>query len=231
MIVTDKYVFIHLHKTGGQFISQAILNNDSSARQIGYHYPLSLLPDEFKHLPEIGFVRNPWDWYVSWYNFNAKRNTGNQVFQVLSDNNTLDFNTVVTRLVNLGTDEGKVCREKIIKLLPDTLKNNRGIGLTKQCLTSFDDGFLSWQFNRMFSVNNVIGNVHFGRLENIRNDFTDILNKLNVDITASLKNFIDQTPPINALSHSKYQSYYDETLMQLVADKDKEFIKRFNYKY
>ena len=27
------------------------------------------IPPEFRDLPVLGFVRNPWDWYVSWYHY------------------------------------------------------------------------------------------------------------------------------------------------------------------
>ena len=40
-----------------------------SAREIGYHLPRALLPGEYSHLPLLGTVRNPWDFYVSWYHY------------------------------------------------------------------------------------------------------------------------------------------------------------------
>ncbi len=59
MIVTERFVFIHMHKTGGQSINQSLLNCVAGATEIGYHYPHSLLPQEFAQLPLVALVRNP----------------------------------------------------------------------------------------------------------------------------------------------------------------------------
>jgi hypothetical protein len=38
-----------------------ILEEVPSARMLQYHGHLEDLPEEFVHLPVIGFVRHPWD--------------------------------------------------------------------------------------------------------------------------------------------------------------------------
>src|SRR5437879_4149254 len=65
MIVTDKFVFVHLPRSGGTFVSEVIRKFFPSAHEIGYHLPRTLLPAEYSHLPVLGAVRNPWDFYVS----------------------------------------------------------------------------------------------------------------------------------------------------------------------
>ena len=62
MICTSQFTFIHLHKTAGQSLSDALLNCIPGALEIGYHYPLEMLPVSASSLPIIGVVRNPWDW-------------------------------------------------------------------------------------------------------------------------------------------------------------------------
>lgn len=69
MIVTDKFVFIHMHKCGGTFINLFIKRFFPSAKEIGYHYPIGMLPAKYRHLPVLGTVRNPWEFYVSYYMF------------------------------------------------------------------------------------------------------------------------------------------------------------------
>jgi len=65
MLVTEKFVFVHLPRTGGTFVSDIINKFFPSAREIGHHLPIGLLPREFSHLPILGTVRNPWEFYVS----------------------------------------------------------------------------------------------------------------------------------------------------------------------
>ena len=67
MIVTDHFVYIHVSRTGGSFLNKLIMENVPGARMLQYHGHLKELPAELSHLPVIGFVRNPWDWYVSMY--------------------------------------------------------------------------------------------------------------------------------------------------------------------
>ena len=106
MIVTNRFVFIHMHKTGGQSINQGLLNCVAGTREIGYHYPHSLLPQEFAHLPLVALIRNPWDWYVSWYAFNRESENGmnNQLFRIMSDGGSSDFKTTISNLIRIAED-------------------------------------------------------------------------------------------------------------------------------
>ena len=71
MIVTDKFAFMHMHKTGGQSLGHILHACMPDFKPIGYHYPHHMLPAEYSDLPVVGMVRNPWDWYISWYAFNT----------------------------------------------------------------------------------------------------------------------------------------------------------------
>ena len=65
-----------------------------------YHGHLRDLPEEFSHLPVIGFVRNPWDWYVSMF-FDYKRKK-QYVFEIIAGRGALSFEEIVSRFLNLG---------------------------------------------------------------------------------------------------------------------------------
>ncbi len=67
MITTDKFVLVHMHKTGGQSLGRIVADCIPGMKQIGYHYPYKMLPAEDADKPVVGMVRNPWDWYISWY--------------------------------------------------------------------------------------------------------------------------------------------------------------------
>ena len=51
MITTDKFVFVHMHKTGGQSLGHIIEASIPGMRHIGYHYPYEMLPAEYASLP------------------------------------------------------------------------------------------------------------------------------------------------------------------------------------
>jgi len=143
MIVTKKFVFIHLHKSGGTFLNNIFTNFFHSTKTIGYHYPITMIPSEYKHLPILGSIRNPWDFYVSYYafqkslieNFESKygnlskieyqsltergidpRNGIDIIFDVASHKGSLDFAKTLPNLLALGTS--KEILNKVLDLMP-----------------------------------------------------------------------------------------------------------------
>jgi hypothetical protein len=80
MIVTDRLVFLHLHKSGGTFVNALLLRCVPSARQIGYHLPYRELPEIYRNFPVVGTVRSPWAYYVSWFHFQRSRPNPNILF-------------------------------------------------------------------------------------------------------------------------------------------------------
>jgi len=76
MIATERFVFVHMHKTGGQTINKVISRCIADHQIIGYHYPHSIRPQQYAHLPIVGIARNPWDWYVSmFFDYRRKNST------------------------------------------------------------------------------------------------------------------------------------------------------------
>src|SRR5688572_3515373 len=99
MIVTPRFVFLHLHKSGGTFVNELLLRYVPEARQIGYHLPWRRLPEAYRVLPVLGLVRNPWSYYVSWYSFQSRRAQPNALFRVLSDGGRLGFAATVRNML------------------------------------------------------------------------------------------------------------------------------------
>jgi len=235
MIATERFVFVHMHKTGGQTINEVISRCIAGHQIIGYHYPHSAVPEQYAQLPIVGFVRNPWDWYVSWYAFNRRPKAVNPLFSICSDGGKADFNTTVRNLVNLGNDSVRSgqYRDALISVLPDNLIGNRGVGLTKTCLRNFEDNdtaYVSWLFIRMLGLANQ-EKTYIGRFENLGSDFVKILNRLDVPQTEGIEHALNRTRPINSSSHSHYSHYYDEELRELINHKDSYLINRFNYSF
>jgi hypothetical protein len=221
MIVTDKFAFVHMHKTGGQSLSHILNDCMPKLQHIGYHYPYHMLPPQHSDLPVVGMVRNPWDWYISWYAFNTRPEVGNPLFFVISDGFQADFRRTITNLVNLPSDlpESRNYRAALIEMLPDSLEGNAGVGLTRACIRSMDDpgiGYYSWQFRRMHGdLDNP--RLHIGRFENLQSEFLDIMQTLGVEQYAAIKEGFDSHPRHNTSRHSHYSKYLDNELRELIA--------------
>ena len=61
MFVSEKIVFLELHKTGGSHIGH-LLSSLLEGAQVGKH---NTLKDLYRNRTILGSIRNPWDWYVS----------------------------------------------------------------------------------------------------------------------------------------------------------------------
>ena len=235
MIVTDRFVFIHLHKTGGQSINDAIASCIPGSRMVGYHFPSADIPAEASDLPVVGIVRNPWDWYVSWYAFNNGPRMRSPLFKIVSNNGTAGFKATITNLVNLGStnDASEKQRNELISMLPDSLDGNRGVGLTKSSigeLAASNQGYYSWLFERMLGKESG-SRSQVGRFENLQEDFIDILERLGVDEAAAIRDALQSRERKNTSRHSHYSHYYDDELRALIGQQDAALIDRFGYEF
>lgn len=69
MYITDKYIFIHLQKSAGCTIKDWLIKYHKAKICRWKHAPLRMLPEKHYSKIKIGCVRDPFDWYVSYYTY------------------------------------------------------------------------------------------------------------------------------------------------------------------
>jgi hypothetical protein len=228
MIVTDKFVFVHFPRTGGTFITDVIMRFFPSAQEIGYHLPRSLLPNKYSHLPVLGSVRNPWEFYVSWYYHVWPRDAATPLHSWLSENGKQQFEGATRNALNLGTDNDRL--EGLIEKLPDEVDyRKRNIpNITRDALRKIRGtgvGYYTFRFNHLFGN---ADEVFFCRQESLRGDlirFLELIGAASDDIRAHIL----QSEKSNAADHSHYSRYYTPELAGLVLIRDRAVIERFDY--
>jgi hypothetical protein len=228
VIVTDRFVFLHLHKSGGTFVNAFLARFFPAARFVGYHLPRSHVPEAARGLPIFGVVRNPWDYYVSWHSFQESKAQPNALYRIVSDDRRLDFRGTVANLVSLCDDPLR--HAALVTALPENFPN-RGINLTRSSVASLPGsglGFYSFQFQRMFGDG---AGVTFGRMESLRADLLAFLPASGVTMTEEMRAWITDSPPVNTSVHDSYRRYYDEPLRDLVAARDSLVIQKFGYTF
>src|SRR6267142_4537464 len=119
MLVTNKFVFGHLPRSGGTFVSEVIRKFFPSAHEIGHHLPRALLPREYSHLPVLGTVRNPWEFYVSLYHYVWPKDAASVLVAWMSENGSLGFKGSIRNLLNLGVNDERL--DILVEMLPERL--------------------------------------------------------------------------------------------------------------
>lgn len=229
MIATPRFVFLHLHKSGGTFINAGLMHHVAGARQLGYHLPRPMIPESLRALPVLGLVRNPWSYYVSWYAFQQSRPQPNALFRVLSDEGALDFSATLRRMLSLGRDDALL--DRVIAALPSAY-TNQGLNLPGFALASIRGGglgFYSWLHAYMHRPD--LGVAHIGRMEHLRSEFAQLLERVQQPVVPELREFIATAPAMNASRHAPYAQYYDAALAAVVARADRSLIDEFGYAF
>jgi hypothetical protein len=230
MFVTDKFAFVHLPRTGGSFVIEVITKFFPKAREVGHHLPLELVPSQYRHLPILGTVRNPWDFYVSLYHYIAKADPASILGSWMSENGTVGFRESARNLLNFGTNNDRL--DALIEMLPervdyskrqlpniskDKTRKIRGSGL----------GYYSFRFGEMFGN---ADNVFFCKLETLRQDLVGFFEKLHV-ATDELRDYVLRLDKKNASEHLHYSSYYSPELADLVLARERPIIEKFAYQF
>lgn len=228
MIVTEKFVYLHLHKSGGTFVNECLMRFCPGAQMLGYHLPRSMIPREFAHLPVLGFVRNPWSYYVSWFAFQSQMAQPNALFRVASENRSQDFSGTLRNLLALGSGSEKL--DILLTILPKSY-GNHGLNLPGFALAPIRDsghGLYSYLFYYMYGSDTLKTTI--GRVDNLRNDLLHFLDGIEGALNPPLRDFIEQAAPRNATSHNAFADYYSAETAALVAEHDRLLVERFDYR-
>lgn len=227
MLITTRFVFIHIPKTGGDFIRRICLRHLPPdwlvAHQIAKHGPDTEIPPDQAGLPRFALVRNPWDWHVSWYHYlmGSGRPEGhrdrvrvmNPWFVELSCGFSADFAATMRRLYDPAAapvaPAGSVVRAAA----------DEGVDL------------LTLHLRRQTAASEAEGRLTMGRFENLRGGFHDFLTAHEVPLPDSLRADLFARPALNRSSRSRFQDYYDDELRDLIGLRAGGIIARYGYSF
>ena len=245
MIATDKFVFIHMFRTGGTFINELVgehmcklagyKNEDvhMNCDYVAYHLPKSLMPDKYEQLPIIGFIRNPWDWYISiYYHFLNYIGDHNCSLGKILDSQVYEFNKTIKILLSPKSKEEKV---QILNNFPKNVAwNDVRENIRRKYISQYlnnDLGFFTWYFEYMYGKD--LDNIYFCKTENLREDFINTLVEINCSITNEAHKHILEAPVLHSFKPKEINRFniYDDELKELIYTKDRKYIEYFNYSF
>jgi hypothetical protein len=211
MIVSKYFVFVHFPKSGGSFVRKVLREtapHEWGLREHAWHKKLSTLPSELRMLPVIGYVRNPFDWYVSWYAYlreeYLRQRCTNDFFSTVSDHGARSFKETMQCILRCEMDE-----------------------LYADC--PFPGSVFGCHFASHFG--NDLANVNIGKFEDLRADLARLLITCCTTIPEELKTCIQSHEKVNTSRRGQYRSYYDKELRDIILQRDREVLQRFDYRF
>jgi hypothetical protein len=227
VLITSRFVFIHVPKTGGDFLRRLCLKHlpaeEVVPHEVAKHGPDTDIPPAADALPRFALVRNPWDWHVSWYHYLAgsgrpeehrdRVRIQNPWFVGLTDGFTSDFATTMRRLYD-----------------PATAVSFPAGSMVRTAAEQQID-LLSLHLRRQTAASAAAGRLTMGRFENLRADFHTFLSHHEVPLSEGFRRDLFEQPPINRSSRSRFQDYYDRDLRDLIARLASGTIARYGYAF
>jgi len=229
MIVNSKFVFVHLHKSAGTFFNNFIVRFFPDSTFVGYHFPTRMVPQEFSHLPVLGLVRNPWDFYVSWYSFQMQKQGSNPLFMVVSKDKTLGFNDTMERLLSLCDDQRML--DDVTARLPSHFTSS-GLNVPASVMASIYGtglGFYGFLYRWMYGDTETPPCIV--KKEELLPGLTSFFQQIDVPMSNAMLEFLLQQAPLNTSSHRHYASYYDDRLAEKVLAADHAVVDMHGYQF
>jgi hypothetical protein len=217
MLIARNFVFLHIPKTGGTFVQQTISDFMPVESPGRTHAPYSALPATARGLPGFYIVRNPWDWYVSFYQYWRKRG--------IAQDRARPWRQPYKRAVWEMMDSGRASFPEVT---------------TRACLGEFDTAglfpglacagldlyscYVHWVVGEALERDDYTAL----RYERLRRDlFLYLSDREGVD--RDLLRAVRNDPPLRTSRHDPYPAYFDDRLRQLVGGKTSWICDRFGY--
>jgi hypothetical protein len=229
MIVTDRFTYIHLHKSAGTFVNTFIQQYFPTGKVIGYHLPARYIPETHSHLPIIGCVRNPWDFYISWYFFQNQKKQSNALFMAVSEGKTLDFNRTMERLFSL-TDNRPLLRQ-ILEKLPDHFVSS-GMNIPRSVMAKLYGSNLGlYSFLYQWMYRDAPSAPCLVKTEELEQGIQQALSNVGVSLSDDMLQFLNREGNANTSRHGHYADYYSQEIRDRVSHLDRELIAHHGYQF
>lgn len=226
MLIHERFVFMHLQRTGGTFLSGAMRQSfpqgslEAGAPGI-YHPGWDRIPPEARGRRVLVYVRNPWDWYVSWYHAMLEREPERPLFKLLTSDGARDFETVMQRLLSFQSYS--------------TSAEVAAVGSRSPAMKMMLDGtdLYSARFLSLLGEGVESELVTYGRFESLVPDFERFLDSAGVELDEDALATIRSAAPVNASSDRRpYREYYgSRELRRRVGEQSSLFTERFGYRF
>lgn len=227
MIITPHFICIHLQKTGGSFIREYLTKNIPNTKYNGIvHDKACDIPRRHRKKPILGTIRNPWDWYVSWYSGTQRKEALKGPFRILHPNGKqTSFVEFMSKVANL---------KRQIHNIDFGLVNRLGIGVyTYRYIQSYcrNPVMVLKALETQSLTDDMVFDIHLCRTENLRSDLVNFLTDTPTGITEPQAKILTTMAKVNTSKRGRYQDYYNAQLRQSVGKMDRYIVDKFGYTF
>ena len=234
MIRTNNAYFLHIPKTAGTWVRNVL-----QPITVG-HIDRWVPPDDFKHDHVYAFVRNPWEWYFSVFNF---LNHGSELMLEPKKNffrligNPKSFDEFVVALC----DPKQEVKSNLLKFYRIHFKNqlketDNLVDFDAQLAADPHGIIYSKWVNNNVSFYEQIASVYLnhctrvGKYETVRQDLIAMLSDSN-ELTDEIQKDIDTRSKLNVtVNRDDYRLHYNTKTIELV-EQTSQFLSAYNYKF
>jgi hypothetical protein len=186
------------------------------------------MPREYSHLPILGTVRNPWEFYVSLYHYVWPKDAASILVCWMNENGRRGFKGSIRNLLNLGANDERL--DVLIEMLPEHIDyGRRNIpNITKDAMRRARGtgvGYYTFRFNHLFGN---ADDAFFCRLETLRQDVVAFFEGIGT-ATDELRDYVLRLDKKNIAEHRHYSTYYTPELAELVSSRERPLVERFGY--
>jgi len=211
MIISEKFTFVHIPKTGGTWMRQQLKQLPSFGSEFSNHHPWSQAPAN--HSYAFAIVRNPWEWYVELYSH----------FHSNYVNRTHEFRQPESKW---GQHQRTI--EKIFggtfEQMFEHVFDNKTTGLFggfADSVKTLTEGGAPWCL-KFFKMEQGLANILLQVLEESRQAIPEkFLHRIR----------LQDGVRVNDHSHLGRELRYTRALRDVVAERDAEIISKFGYEF
>ena len=199
MIVSDKYIVIHMSKQGGTSIEEYLKRVDPAAIRVGGKH--SWRSSSSSTLPTIGIVRRPIEWYISMYQ--QYKRVNHPIYEVIGG----CFEEFTNTLLNMP----KEVINELKRLDWGSTYPRRHSGLTKESFTEYDYnvGYYTWLWRASHLTHE--NTLYIVNLSKLQSQLPRTLESLGVSLD---KNIL--IPKLNENQESGIEKYSKELYDKVV---------------
>ena len=231
MIFHPDFLFGHLEKTGGTFIEKYLTTNIPKAkhkRKVNRHDSFyNCMPDT--DVLKFGYIRNPYDWYVSFWAFTQKH----RVYKFLLNN--YSGNNVNMFIEDLFKSDKAICynTDTVLKSSTDILRP-----FDLYVSNKLDIGLLTYRYLYIYYHPDVFKDIQNYKKYKIVDKVLQFENLLEEFVTFFKENLFEldedkiyklySMKKIRVTKHDHYSKYYTKKTIDLIQHKDRIIFKEHN---